>query len=83
MFAIINIEKLMLEEINKAKSRYDVKIAECEKMIDCQRESLRVAKRHDNKDSIDSLLVMINMEKIQRKAYIEAKYYFDDLIDQI
>lgn len=73
----------MLEEINRVKSKYDQKIAECDKLIDCQRESLQVAKRNDNKESADSFLRMITVEKLIRKSYIEAKYDFDDLIDNI
>ena len=71
----------MLEEIERLKRQYDLKIADCDKLIEHSRKQLADC-RKNNEDS-SSLRREAATERAKRQCYVQAKYDFDSLIDYV
>ena len=74
----------MLEEIEKMKAQYDVKIEDCDKMIDHLRELIEInSKFGTDVDEAKLLRKDRVIEQAKRQAYVQAKYDFDSLLDYV
>jgi hypothetical protein len=78
----------MLESIKKMMNEYDLKIADCDKLIDSQRKAIKVMRR-DKSECPKLMKELSDMRKdraitqAQRQCYVQAKYDFDSLIDDL
>ena len=73
----------MLEEIEKMKTQYDVKIAYCDKAIDSLRKSITANRKAGHEDENKILRKDRAIEQAKRQAYVQAKYDFDSLVDYV
>ena len=74
----------MLEEIEKIKAQYDLKIEDCDKVIRHLRESIKINRKLGvDVDEAKRLRKDRAIEQAKRQAYVQAKYDFDSLIDYV
>lgn len=69
-----------IKEIAKLKAEYDVKIANCDKLIDTQRKTLRRMLPSEQEDAL-AILIERSTEQAKRQAYVQAKMDIDSLLD--
>ena len=73
----------MKTEIEKLKTDYELKIKNCDILIDHTSESIKTYRSKDNKDLINSFRKDRAIEQAKRQAYVQAKYDFDSLLDYV
>ena len=73
----------MKEEIEKMKSQYDLKIEDCDKLINSFRRDIAIDRRSGNDKGADSLRKERAIFQARRQAYVQAKYDFDSLLDYV
>ena len=71
----------MLDEINKMKDEYDIKISNCDKVINHLRKIISENRRTGNNDKNKSFREDRAIEQAKRQCYVQARYDFDSLID--
>ena len=73
----------MKSEIEKLKTEYDLKIKDCDILIDHANVSIKQYRSEANKGLIDSFRKGRATEQAKRQAYVQAKYDFDSLLDYV
>ena len=73
----------MKEEIEKLKTEYDLKIENCDILIEHASESIRKYRSKTNKDLVDTFRKDRSIEQAKRQAYVQAKSDFDSLLDYV
>lgn len=73
----------MLAEIERLKRQYDLKIADCDKLIEHLRVQITVCRRQGGAEDSIRLRHDRAIEQAKRQCYVQAKYDFDSLIDFI
>lgn len=73
----------MKEEIEKLMSEYDLKIENCDILIEHISDSIRKYRSETNKGIVNSFRKDRAIEQSKRQAYVQAKYDFDGLLDHV
>lgn len=73
----------MKTEIEKLKTEYDLKIKNCDILIDHASDSIRQYRSAANKDLISSFRKDRSIEQAKRQAYVQAHADFDSLLDYV
>jgi len=74
----------MQQEIEKMKGHYDLKIADCDKVINHLRKAIKTNRKQGvDVDGAKRLRNERAIEQAMRQAYVQAKYDFDSLLDYV
>ena len=73
----------MEEEIEKMKTLYDLKIANCDKAIEQDRKAISICRKQKRDEDAVCIRKSRAISQAQRQGYVQAKYDFDSLLDFI
>ena len=73
----------METEIDKMKKHYDLKIEDCDTLINAARKSITLNRKGGHPDIVEEIKKQRDIKQAQRQAYVQAKYDFDSLLDYV